>query len=52
MTPLLVKPSPALTINCAYPVLEGNTWGDLAVAYEKRGAALKECSERMKAIRE
>ena len=50
-TTTLVKPSPALTIDCQYPMIEGKTWGDLAIAYEKRGAALKECTDRMRAIR-
>jgi hypothetical protein len=46
-----VRPNPALTRDCEYPTLEGDTWRDLAQAYERRGEALKECSARMRAIR-
>jgi predicted secreted Zn-dependent protease len=46
-----VRPNPALTRDCEYPTLDGDTWRDLAQAYERRGEALKECSARMRAIR-
>jgi hypothetical protein len=48
---LPAKPNPALTRDCDYPVIEGETWRDLAQAYERRGEALRECSARMRAIR-
>lgn len=47
-----VKPSPALTKDCDYPAMTGDKWKDLAEAYVNRGAALRECSDRMRAIRE
>lgn len=51
-TYLPVKPSPALTADCDYPALEGETWRALAETYEMRGKALKECTERMRALRQ
>jgi len=47
-----VPPNPALTRDCDYPVLEGDKWRGLAEAYELRGQALKDCTERMRAIRQ
>ncbi len=47
----VVPPSPELTKDCGYPVLTGDTWRDLAEAYAERGAALKECNNRMEALR-
>lgn len=46
-----VRPNPALTRDCEYPTLDGETWRDLAQAYERRGEALRECTARMRAIR-
>lgn len=46
-----VPVSPHLTRDCDYPVIEGETWRDLALAYERRGEALKECTDRMRAVR-
>jgi hypothetical protein len=50
-TPVVVKPNPALTLDCDYPLIEGETWRALAEAYERRGEALRECSRRMRALR-
>jgi len=47
-----VPPNPALTRDCDYPVLEGENWRNLAEAYEMRGQSLKDCTERMRAIRQ
>lgn len=46
-----VKPDPGMTLDCDYPVLQGDTYRDLAVAYDQRGKALKNCTDRMRAIR-
>ncbi len=46
-----VRPNPALTRDCDYPTLDGETWRDLAQAYERRGEALRECTARLRAIR-
>jgi len=50
--PVAVPPNPALTRDCDYPVLEGENWRNLAEAYEMRGQSLKDCTERMRAIRQ
>lgn len=50
-TPVVTPPNPALTVDCDYPVIEGETWRDLAQAYERRGEALQECTRRMRALR-
>ena len=42
---------PRLTRDCAYPVREGDSNSDIADAYLRRGAALEECTARMRAIR-
>jgi hypothetical protein len=46
-----VAPNPALTRDCDYPAIEGDSWRALAEAYERRGEALKECNARMRALR-
>lgn len=43
---------PRLTVDCDMPELNGDTWRDVAVLAVEREGALKECSGRMKAIRE
>lgn len=43
---------PRLTKDCDIPMLQGDTWRDLAEAYVERGNALLECTDRMRAIRE
>lgn len=49
---ILYQPFPAwLTEDCAHPELEGDTWRDLAIAYVNRGTALRECSARMRLLR-
>ena len=41
----------ALVVDCDYPVLEGSDSRALAMAYERRGEALAECTARMRALR-
>ena len=48
---LPVKPSPVLTQDCDYPVLEGETYRDAVLLAERRGQALRECTARMRALR-
>ncbi len=50
-TPVVTPPNPALTRDCDYPALEGENWRALAEAYERRGEALRECTARMRALR-
>jgi len=50
-TTSFVKPSPLLTQDCDYPVLEGKTYRDVVKLADKRGESLKECTARMKALR-
>ena len=49
---LPIKPNPSLTRDCDYPVLDGETYRDALILVERRGDSLKECSGRMRAIRE
>lgn len=43
---------PRLTADCEKPVRGGATNLDITEAYLKRGVALEECTDRMRAIRE
>lgn len=40
-----------LTRDCDIPEMYGETWRDLAEAYIDRGQALRDCNDRMNAIR-
>jgi hypothetical protein len=53
-TPTALKPNPLLTRDCEYPVLDGDnaTYRDIVLLAEKRGMALKECTDRMRTLRE
>lgn len=48
----VVKPSAFLTADCAYPVLEGDTYRDVVILAERRGEALLSCTERLRALRD
>lgn len=48
---IIVPVDPTLARDCGRPGLEGDTWRDLAEAYVERGAALDECTERMREVR-
>lgn len=43
--------SAALTADCAYPVITGDTYREALRAYEQRGLALRECTARLRALR-
>lgn len=49
---VVAKPSAALTRDCDSPTHEVKVWDDVAILALKRGAALEECTGRMKALRE
>ncbi|MEE8387927.1 MAG: hypothetical protein V3R65_05070 [Acidiferrobacterales bacterium] len=52
-TPTVAVPNPLLTMDCDYPVLQNQqpTYRDVVHLAEKRGEALKECTDRMRAMR-
>lgn len=42
---------PRLTVDCDKPELMGDTWRDIGALAVERGAALEECTDRMRVIR-
>ena len=51
-TPVVVKPSPALTLDCGRPELVDDTYRGVTELALRLYEANEECSDRMRALRE